>query len=137
MPHALRTPDGQLTSLHAEPQPGSQWLEPDHPDVRAFLGPADTSPDEAAVATGSRFANLDADLVRVLEDLIDVLITRNVIRVTDLPSEAQHKLFNRKHVRDRMQQHSLRLFGGEASPSAGDDIVPTEFGPAATHPGSR
>lgn len=41
----------------------------------------------------------DADLARVLEDLIDVLITRGVIQFTDLPEAAQVKLLERRETR--------------------------------------
>ena len=41
----------------------------------------------------------DADLVRVLEDLIDVLISNGTIRLTDLPPKALEKLMSRKQAR--------------------------------------
>ena len=41
----------------------------------------------------------DTSLVRVLEDLIDVLITRGVIQFTDLPEPAQAKLLERRETR--------------------------------------
>lgn len=41
----------------------------------------------------------DTSLVRVLEDLIDVLITRGVIQFTDLPEAAQAKLLERRETR--------------------------------------
>lgn len=49
----------------------------------------------------------DTGLARVLEDLIDVLITRGVVQFTDLPLAAQAKLFERRETRanlaDRLQ----------------------------------
>ena len=56
------------------------------------------------------FSRLDADFVRVLEDVIDALIARNVINITDLPDEAQAKLMARKTFRDRLGPAALRLF---------------------------
>jgi hypothetical protein len=41
----------------------------------------------------------DTSLVRVLEDLIDVLITRGVIQFTDLPEPAPAKLLERRETR--------------------------------------
>ncbi|MBY0266684.1 MAG: hypothetical protein K2W84_09755 [Burkholderiales bacterium] len=52
---------------------------------------------------------MDARLVRVLEDLVDTLIERNVIRLTDLPEDAQQKLLERKRFRDRSYRDALRL----------------------------
>jgi hypothetical protein len=53
---------------------------------------------------------MDADFVRVLEDIIDLLIVKNVITITELPAEAQAKLMARRHFRDRVSSHALRLF---------------------------
>jgi len=49
----------------------------------------------------------DLGLVRVLEDLIELLIERSVIRFTDLPSPAQRKLMERRGARDALQHLSL------------------------------
>ena len=61
-------------------------------------------------AESQQFASLDAGFLRVLEDLIDALIRRNVLCITDLPMEAQLKLFDRKHFREGVQSHSLDLY---------------------------
>ena len=118
MLYVLRNPDGDIHSLHRTPVPGAHSIAADHPDVATFLG---RSPDE------QQFAALDASLVRVVEDLIDVLIRRNVLCVTDLPPEAQAKLFDRKHFREGMHAHSLKLFGDQLTPSesqqASDDAM--------------
>jgi hypothetical protein len=44
----------------------------------------------------------------VLEDLIDVLITRGVIQFTDLPEAAQAKLLERRQTRATLT-HRLEL----------------------------
>lgn len=108
MPHVLRDPDGQLLSLHREPGPGTQFLPPDHPEVVEFLAGQD----------GGGFARLDADLIRVVEDLVDILIRKQLICLTDLPLEAQDKLFARKSFRERRAGQSLQLYSGS------DDTIP-------------
>ena len=50
----------------------------------------------------------DVALVRVLEDLIDALITRGVIQFTDLPQAAQAKLLERRQSRASLA-HRLDL----------------------------
>lgn len=50
----------------------------------------------------------DAELVRVLEDLIDVLIANGTIRMTDLPPKALEKLTSRKQTRRKLN-NSLNL----------------------------
>ncbi len=51
-------------------------------------------PDKA-----NALSQTDTSLVRVLEDLIDVLINRGVIQFTDLPEAAQAKLLERRQTR--------------------------------------
>lgn len=117
MPYVRRNAKGDLISLHRQAEPGtSEFLSDDHPDVQSFIARPASSTEN--------FARLDADFVRVLEDVIDTLVSKNLINITDLPPEAQAKLFSRKSFRERSSQHSLRLFGDT---SFGDVIDDTQF----------
>ena len=122
MPYVRRSAQGEVVSLHRHAEAGtSEYLPDDHADVRAFLGGGPTP------SSGSEgFARLDADFVRVLEDVIDTLVAKNLINITDLPPEAQAKLFSRKSFRERSTQHSLRLFGDTVG--FGNVIDDTRFG---------
>ncbi len=111
MPYVRRTADGRIASLHREREDGAAEFLPDaHPDVLAFVGAAAPEGGE------EQFSRLDADFVRVIEDVIDTLIVKNILNITDLPAEAQAKLFARKSFRERVSKSSLRLF------------EPTDFG---------
>jgi hypothetical protein len=103
--YVLRDAAGQICSLHRDPVVGAQTLPEDHHEVRQFFG---------IDSEDQRFAALDASFLRVLEDVIDVLIRRNVLCITDLPMEAQLKLFDRKHFRESAQTHALDLFNPRA-----------------------
>ena len=105
MPFIRRNATGSIDSLHRRDEGGAEFLPDDHPDVRAFLG--------AGPAAGEGFASLDADFIRVIEDVIDTLISKNVINITDLPIEAQTKLFSRKGYRERATKDALKLFGDD------------------------
>ena len=48
--------------------------------------------------------------MRVIEDLVDVLLSKNILNITDLPAEAQAKLFARKSFREKASKNSLQLF---------------------------
>ena len=50
------------------------------------------------------FSQLDAEFVRVLEDLIDAMISNGTLRLTDLPVQAQRKLTERKQQRARLSE---------------------------------
>lgn len=42
----------------------------------------------------------DQEMIRVLEDLIQVLMDKGIVRLTDLPAAAQEKLMNRSQARE-------------------------------------
>lgn len=118
MPYVHRTALGEIDSLHRQPHPGaSEFLDNNHPEVQRFVGSA-SAPEN--------FSQLDADFVRVIEDLIDTLIMKNILTITDLPAHAQAKLFARKSFRDRMGGKTLRLFPNSGFSQVIDD---TGFGP--------
>lgn len=49
-------------------------------------------------------SELDSDFIRVLEDLIDALITNGVLRLTDLPPQALEKINQRKRARAQLRE---------------------------------
>ncbi len=118
MPYAHRSALGEIDSLHREPLPGaSEFIANDHPDVQRFVG----NP-----SLGETFTQLDAEFVRVIEDVIDTLIMKNLLAITDLPAQAHAKLFTRKGLRDKLHGKSLRLFPNSGFSQVIDD---TGFGP--------
>jgi hypothetical protein len=58
----------------------------------------------------------DADMARVLEDLIELLISRGTIQFKDLPQAAQDKLLQRQQARLEMSQQ-LKLIADDDSNS--------------------
>lgn len=113
MPYIHRTSTGTVDSLHRQPGAGAEeFLSDDHAEVQAFVG-------RAGSGDGDGYSTLDADFVRVLEDVIDTLLVKNILNITDLPPEAQAKLFVRKGFRERQSQSSLRLF----APSGSADVI--------------
>jgi hypothetical protein len=117
MPYVRRGLDGSIESLHRYDTGGMEFLPEGHRDLMAFIGHSAASPGE--------FGRLDADFVRVIEDVIDTLIVKNIINITDLPGEAQAKLFARKSFRERIARNSLRLFSDTQFGAVIDD---TNFG---------
>jgi len=51
----------------------------------------------------------DTGIIRILEDLIDLLIRKNVILFTELPEDAQIKIRERKRVRETMTPENLMV----------------------------
>lgn len=81
----VRDESGKVTSLSASPADGAEPASIDDSDVQEFL------------------RRSDIDLVRVLEDVIDLLVAGGVFRFTDLPDSAQQKLLFRKTLRSQWQ----------------------------------
>ena len=46
----------------------------------------------------------DADFIRVLEDVIDILIDKEVIRFTEFPIPVQNKLLTRRRYREELRK---------------------------------
>lgn len=105
MPFVYRDANGVITSLHAQAEGrATEFLPVEDPAVRAFMG------------ADSAFGQLDADFIRVLEDLIDVLIQRKLINLTDLPEDARRKLYSRKGRRHASPLSALGLLGDGDAP---------------------
>lgn len=94
MPYVERDHAGRLVSVGLEPGEGREELPASSPELLDYarrMG-LEQSPLEQS----------DMGLVRVLEDLIDLLIDRDVIRFTDLPQPAQEKLMERRSMRQTL-----------------------------------
>lgn len=100
--HVSRSLDGAIQSVSKQLEPGCETLSENDPEIQSFF----------KATAGPGFDAADADFVRVLEDLIDTLILKNVIRHTDLPPAAQKKLMIRKGLRSHIHG-ALNLLGSD------------------------
>ena len=83
----------------------------DRPHAAAPEAMKESDPEMLAFVTGmgseealrQHLASSENDLLRILEDLINVLIDNNVILLTDFPPGAQRKLMARQSVRDKLR----------------------------------
>lgn len=111
MPYVARDGDGRIVAVAEEAAiAAAEAIDADAPELAEFL--ARLVPEAA-----NDIARTDLGLIRVVEDLIDTLIDKNLIRFTDLPEAAQHKLVQRRSLRHSL--NSLNLLGGE---QAGPEI---------------
>ncbi len=69
------------------------------PELGAFI--------EQLKGQGGSFLESDLTLIRVLDDLVEVLIHKDVIRLTDLPERVQAKLHARRSMRGSIRSLSL------------------------------
>ncbi|NDP48647.1 MAG: hypothetical protein GZ085_09720 [Sulfuriferula multivorans] len=103
MPFVKRDPSGHIIAASATPTDSDdQEITADAPELQTFL----------AVMGGEikPLETSDLKFIRAIEDLIDVLITKNVIRITDLPVAVQSKLMERRSMRQTLG--ALNLLSG-------------------------
>lgn len=109
MLYVTRDGEGRISELNSTPTGESpESLPSDHPDVLQFIHERWRQ---------SELDQLDRGFVRAIEDLIELLIAKELIMFTDLPAKVQEKLLRRKEV--RQQTHYFGDMG-----IGGDDIIP-------------
>ncbi len=107
MPYVNRDKDNQVIAIFAEePTEGAEYLAASHPDVIGFLNMNASEEQSLQFLTSS-----DYELVRVLEDLIELLIDKNVVLFTELPSAAQRKLVQRRKARQNLREEDALMIG--------------------------
>lgn len=102
MPYVKRDEHGRIITVNLELGEGLEELPSASPELIDFMNRMGLEQ--------STLQQSDMRLVRVLEDLIDLLIDRDVIRFTDLPLPAQEKLMERRSMRQSLG--ALDLLGG-------------------------
>jgi hypothetical protein len=101
MPYVLRDSSGKIKGIFAEATAdASEELGADDADLVRFLV-------EVGLASPGTIRQLlaesDMRMVRLVDDLIDVLLEKTIIRITDLPPAASQKYLQRQAARKRLQ----------------------------------
>lgn len=100
MPYIERNQNNQIIALFAEaPSGDAEYLPSSDIDVMGFLNSSPTDEHSIQFLTSS-----DYELVRVLEDLIEVLVEKDLLLFTELPVAAQKKLMQRRSVRKNLSE---------------------------------
>lgn len=101
MAYVLKNAHGEVIAVSADTKPGEHWVYVDDQakEYTDFL--------EQSLAKADFFRESDIHLARVLEDLIGLLIERNIIRFTDLPLAAQKRLNERQTMRKTTELSEL------------------------------
>ncbi|MEG0968068.1 MAG: tryptophan synthase subunit beta [Pseudomonas sp.] len=95
--YVQRDAQGQLVRVEAAPYAEyTEMLPADHAEIQDWFA------DDIVENSLKQLKQSDLDMIRVLEDLIEVLTTKGVISITDLPAGAQAKLLNRSSAREAL-----------------------------------
>lgn len=95
MLYAIRNEEGRIVSLSETPQAGAETVDMKNKEVMDFL-----SINDEEFSAEEFLQQSDMAVARIFEDLVDVLISKNLIMFTDLPPMAQKKLLGRKLARN-------------------------------------
>ena len=105
MPFVKRDESGKIDAVSInESADFAEFLDAESAELEVFLENARPSADSLRES--------DSDLVRVLEDLIEMLTAKGVIMFTELPESAQQKILFRKRLR-KDRTNVLDLLGDE------------------------
>ena len=94
---------GNIIAIHDKPGPdGGEQKSVLDKEVLEFLHRnADNDPRVQLLSYS------DVGIIRILEDLIDRLVRKNIILFTELPEEAQAKISQRKQLRQKITPDHL------------------------------
>lgn len=103
MPYIQRNNRDKILALYATPNyPGHEFLPADDPQVVSFLN-VEHSPISGdandRVGLIDELTRSDMESIRIIDDLVELLVKNNSIRLTDLPEAARAKLLERKRTR--------------------------------------
>jgi hypothetical protein len=106
MPYIERDPAGRIVRVAEQPSATAlEFIELDRPELRDYLERTARSSEllESLQAT-------DADFVRVVEDLIELLTGKGLIAVEELPDAVRRKLDARAALRRGYRESPLLRF---------------------------
>jgi hypothetical protein len=107
MAYIIKNSQGEVVAVSTAENPdtadklGTDWIfvEDTSKEYLDFL--------EKSLAKSDPFRESDIHLARVLEDLITLMVERNMIRFTDFPPAAQKRLNDRQSLRKKTQLSTL------------------------------
>ena len=110
MPYVQRDKAGQISAISAEKTKAmAEWVEPEATELKEYL--ARLAGVENPPQVASALSESDQALIRVVDDLVNVLVEKNLMRFTDLPEAAQKKLLERRSLRQSLT--SLKLLSDD------------------------
>ena len=98
-----RSADGKIIGLRKEPGPNSAEVKSlSDQEVVEFLE-QNLESDKLKIL----LSQTDMSFIRLLEDLIDLLMKKNIVILTEFPEKAQEKLIGRKRIREKISSQNL------------------------------
>ncbi len=103
MLYAIRNTEGRIIGLTESARPGLKAVDVKNKEVLEFL-----SINDENFSAEEFLDHSDVGTVRIIEDMIDILIDKNLIMFTDFPLASQKKLLSRKLARNIIRAESAQ-----------------------------
>jgi hypothetical protein len=114
MPYVQRDLAGKIVAVSSSPSEVTrEWVEEGSHDLNVFLLDMALGKEGLDQSVVRSLGETDLAMVRVVEDIVDLLIEQNLLRFTDLPTPAQEKLLQRRKLRESV--NPIGLMKGEDS----------------------
>lgn len=108
MPYIKRDDNGRIVALLNQAQPDcTEQLPSHHKEVAEFLANEENSSVLKALE------NSDREIARVTEDLIYLLVSKQIILFTELPMPVQKKLLAREKLRSELPGNDVSFLDDE------------------------
>ena len=105
MLYVERDAEGRIIAMHSAPQPNAAEAKTVvDEEILDFLNKTISADSRKLLLSLS-----DMGIIRLLEDLIDLLIQKNIIFFTELPEQAQERIRERKRLRESMTSQDLTV----------------------------
>ena len=105
MLYVERDKEGNIIAMHGSPGQNAGEEKPVmDEEILDFLNKTVSADSRKLLLSLS-----DMGIIRLLEDLIDLLIRKNVICYTELPEQAQEKIRKRKRLRETITPQTLTV----------------------------
>ncbi len=116
MPYIKRDANGRIDALYCEQSvDATEKLESSSSEIIEFLF---SEASKSKYSAGDKlciedFYASDLGMARVIEDLIEILIAKNIVMITDLPEAAIHRIHSRKAMRQQFISYDDLLVGDD------------------------
>ena len=113
MPYILRDDSGKIIRASARSLHGGELVPHSNPEVIEFLKSRGQDPHVVEEALGE-LRKTDGEMARAVEDVIMVLLKKNVLKMTDLPKAVQDRMALRVKLRFTIQDIYDQASGSRA-----------------------
>ncbi len=107
MPYISRDSNGYIIKISDNATNDEQeFLTEDNKEIIEYLSKIAKSELRDSEQFINKLVRTDNAMARIIEDLVNVLIAKNIINFTDLPLLAQRKLISRQNMRSNLAAFS-------------------------------